>query len=514
MTAKNYVCYEDFGAIGDGIVNDFDAIFRAHEYANEMKLPIRATEGKKYRIASTDGRYATIKTDTDWKGAEFIIDDRGMKPDEPSARTHVFCVASDYEPTCASSEVIERINAAGGISAKEIKSLDLGIDYPAMAIVINKDHYNYIRWGGDANNGGPQKELVLLDADGNIDPSTPFLYDYDKVTRIEIIRTDVSPITITGGRFTFIACDVPVTTITYYTRNIAVSRSHTTIRGLEIYITNELADAAYPSYSGTLYVGYAHDTLIEDCVFTARKYYRLCGTYGIGAGLSNSITYRRCTQSNFFLPDGRHSMSGSEYWGLMGSNYCKNMTYDTCKLTRFDAHCGLYNGKIINSEIVRMSIIGGGNMHIENTVIYEPGNIICTRADYGCTWTGHILLKDVTIMNDAPCVSLISSHWVNHYFGYKTCIPDITIDNLKLKNPCTVELMKFYSSPNKNSLFYHPHAHLEVFPDGTKNENPMTPPSKIEVLNNHEGYSFEAPDLALFENTEFIGMKKVEFTGE
>ena len=34
MEMKKTVCYEDFGAIGDGKVDDFDAISRAHAYAN------------------------------------------------------------------------------------------------------------------------------------------------------------------------------------------------------------------------------------------------------------------------------------------------------------------------------------------------------------------------------------------------------------------------------------------------------------------------------------------------
>ena len=53
-------------------------------------------------------------------------------------------------------------------------------------------------------------------------------------------------------------------------------------------------------------------------------------------------------------------MDGDVYWGIAGSSYCKNMTYDGCMLSRFDAHAGIYNGKIINSTINAVEIIGGG----------------------------------------------------------------------------------------------------------------------------------------------------------
>ena len=78
---KNAVYYEDFGAVGDGVTDDFAAIYKAHEYANEHKLPVYGTSGKTYYIFDTTcGRgenpmAAVIKTDVDWRGAHFIIDD-------------------------------------------------------------------------------------------------------------------------------------------------------------------------------------------------------------------------------------------------------------------------------------------------------------------------------------------------------------------------------------------------------------------------------------------------------
>ena len=38
---KNAVFYKDFGAVGDGVTDDFHAIKAAHDYANEHKLPVK-----------------------------------------------------------------------------------------------------------------------------------------------------------------------------------------------------------------------------------------------------------------------------------------------------------------------------------------------------------------------------------------------------------------------------------------------------------------------------------------
>jgi len=65
---RGYVLYSDFGAVGDGVAEDHDAIIRAHEYANEFGLPVKADEGATYYIEKKSAP-AIIKTDTDFRGA-------------------------------------------------------------------------------------------------------------------------------------------------------------------------------------------------------------------------------------------------------------------------------------------------------------------------------------------------------------------------------------------------------------------------------------------------------------
>ena len=92
MSDKKYVTYEDFGAVGDGVADDFAAIYRAHEYANENHLPVRAKDDATYYIKRpiVDGEIKEIivKTPTNWGEAHFVIDDReisAFKKDESYA---------------------------------------------------------------------------------------------------------------------------------------------------------------------------------------------------------------------------------------------------------------------------------------------------------------------------------------------------------------------------------------------------------------------------------------------
>ncbi len=76
-TFTDYVTYEDFGAVGDGKADDLEAIVKTHEYANANSLTVFANETATYYIGGAN-KTATVKTDTDWSTARFVIDDTNV----------------------------------------------------------------------------------------------------------------------------------------------------------------------------------------------------------------------------------------------------------------------------------------------------------------------------------------------------------------------------------------------------------------------------------------------------
>ena len=511
MENKKYVCYEDFGAVGDGKTDDFDAISRAHAYANENGLDVVCTPDKTYYIGNAalnenDPRPAAkIRTNVDFKNARFIIDDSEITVDMPARRGSIFHVDCDYEPITYTAEndtpngAIARINREGGIRADATK-LDIGIGYAAMLMVVNENKKVYIRYGANAGSGNPQSELINVDADGNIDPSTAFLLDYSEVTKITVIRSD-KPLTIKGGEFITIANRVKED-YRYYSRGIFITRANLTVSDLTYKIEGE-GEHGDP-YGGFLTIHQCSNIVVERCKLQAHKYYWCVGsgggapvgmgTYALSIGHSNNVLMRDCIQTNFFADDGVSYRSG--IWGIMGSSYCKNLVYQDSILSRFDAHAGVYNAKIINSTVACFRIIGGGEIRVENSHVY--GNLLIgIREDYGSTWHGDVIIKDVTLHNSAA-PNLIYGLWANHDFGYQTYMPEnIIVDNFSITNGDTINMF--------TAKFVEQSEHiLDDEVDGKPNVNKMVPPKKIVVRNNKSGLNYIVPNTKFFENTEIV----------
>ncbi len=531
---KEFVCYDDFGAVGDGVTNDFFAMKRAHEYANEMGLPVRAGAQKTYLVSETeiDGVASSIvvKTDTDFCGSSLVIDDTDVchcPGKNKRHNTHIFSVESSYEKIDVERKYIDKINAEGGIT-KSTRKIDTGLGFPAMLIVYNDDERVYIRYGGNEDSGVPKEELLLVDAEGNIDEKTPWLFDYERVTRIEAYRIDEAPLVFENLFVLTKASQVNLVDKCHgISRGIRVSRSNVTVRNIEHKVINEIYKGAVQN--GVAFIGHCYEFLeienangvtVEDSVFQARAYY-LQGTYDFGARMVNNLLLKNCKQRNFFshhLPEYPEFPSFGRWWGVAGTNFCKNMVYDGCKMTRYDAHKGVVNGAIKNSEISSIRLIGGGDMLIENCKIYQTGyTTLQLREDYGSTFRGTLTVRNSEFYDARGlfCAFMMADS-ANWNYGYKTYFPNIVIDNVKIPD-CIKELPLVYERSEQSSDYFYRSVKDEniavegaICTDGKPNVNPYQPPEFIKVINNEKnGYEVIVPDVPFFRDTEIIGAKKV-----
>ena len=506
------VYYRDFGAVGDGVTNDFDSIKLAHKYANENGLAVFADADKTYYIGRTHGEVVEIKTDTDWQGAKFIIDDSEITPEDIDREKPIFLILPDteacvYTPDSFGTvgDAIRKINAEGGFCADRKTRLDLGLGFDAMVVISNDDKRVFIRYGLNKNAGSPQHELAIVSADGRISDTTPVYFDYEKVTRVEVFPISNKKIRVGNATVTTVANRAP-RKYTYYQRGINISRSNTELYGIDFRIVGE-GDSGAPYY-GSISVNSCHGVTVKDSVLSAHKLYWLAdneknpmGTYGITVTGANEVTFKNVTMHNFFIPGTENVSVYHGYWGIMGSNYCKNLTYDSCQLTRFDAHCGTCNANIVNSEIGLLSLIGNGLFRIENSVVYSDmaGALVVLRADYGSTWDGEFVIKNVkakvSLEYDKDKFSLLGAAFTNHDFGYKCYMPrKITVDGFEVLSDKVREIALVSGSAAAEGVSREEFA-------GEKNKNPYSLPAVVTVKNNARGYLYTKPQISDYEKT-------------
>ena len=499
----HFVYYKDFGAVGDGVTNDAEAIIAAHEYAiSGSHKKIVAESGKTYYIGKMS-KTALITCDVDWTGAKFIIDDSILTKNDAETGRHIFKISGKGGILVKSSDssYIKAINKAGGVKVGETTKFDLGLGAPALIVVYNSSHKHYIRYGVNASSGSDQQEIILVDEYGNIDPSTPLMFDYDRVDYVRIFPVDDAPITVKGGEFTTKAGLIH---LRYFSRGILIERSNLTLDGVEHYIIDEGEKGSV--YTAFHEIQYSTNLTFVNCVYTGHKTYKNSkgvgqGTYEFVSHSSANVLWKNCTQTNAFLESGARN---TYCWGVMGGGYSKSLVFDGCSLNRFDAHAGVYNASILNSHIAEITVVGGGTFLIENTVVHQT-RVISLRDDYGSFWLGDIVIRNVTMLTNNPD-SIINADWNNHFFGYSTALPNIIVDGLYIDgNKKSVKvfnsvLLNDAKNIVKESFESTDSATGETV--STPNKNPMAPPQKIEIKNCSEiEIKLPSADLEFFKDT-------------
>ena len=419
---RQYITYSEFGAVGDGITDDFEAIIRAHAAANEAGLPVRADAGAVYYIGAST-RTALIQTDTDWGDARFIIDNSRLAVED--RRSNVFHVSSPLPPV--------RITTIETLKRNQEK-LDLTLPHDSFIIVTDNTVRHYIRYGPNQDSGQPQTDVFVIDKNGNVDMTAPIIWDFNNISRMTAYPIDPETLTVRGGHFTTIANQAE-SRYTYYARGIGITRSNVVIDGVIHAVTGELDHGA--PYNGFIAISNCANVLIKNSQFSGRMTYTTIGSagrpvsmgsYDITVNRSTNVTFKNCSQLN--------DIHDTRLWGIFASNYSKNITLDSVSFSRFDAHKGVANATIKNSVLGHrgMNIIGTGILLIENTRVYGP-NFMYLRDDYGSTWEGEIIIRNSEFIPRsgarADTVLIGGRNTGQHDFGYTCFMPrKITIDGL------------------------------------------------------------------------------------
>jgi hypothetical protein len=221
----------------------------------------------------------------------------------------------------------------------------------------------------------------------------------------------------------------------YWSRNIVVTRSNTTVDGLTHYVAGETA-VGHP-YRGFLDVRQCADITLRDCFATGHKIYSTIGSAGKPVHMgsydihaNNVVNFRmRNCRMNHVLDRTR--------WGVIASNFCKNILLEDCMLSRMDTHMGVsgtYGIRRCTLGHMGLNAIGRGTLTVDDSTLY--GNaLVSLRGDYGSTWDGDIVIRNCRWI--PACGDTCEPHMIHasndgkHDFGYPCSMPrEAVVDGL------------------------------------------------------------------------------------
>ncbi len=473
-TVPSVVNYDDFGAVGDGVTDDGAAIRAAHEFANKWNLPVTATSGKTYRIGMLE-REIPVMTDVDWCGATILIDDSGIRYDDELHReVWVFHVKGQ--------EFSRPAVPAGMTLAKGQTNIGMTFDRACMLKIINKNERIYARnnTSGNGSAGEYKHEYILVDKNGNVDPTTPIQYDYATVSEILRYEIDDAPITVGGGNIITRVPDPKAQDANYenhycfFYRGLKITRSNATVANIAHRIEGEQmvgidrdgdgkvttgsstasvynADKPYGvPYHGFFYFEGVYNATFRDSMMQGHQAYNFFNESGQRNEMgSYDLTGRGCIRWNLLrlsqYENPNSDATRSEvitnrtmYHGVMGSNFCRNIVMEGCYLDRFDSHQGMHNATITNSTLgFGILVIGGGELYIENVNRPSGSSFILLREDYNSMFDGNIIVKNCTAGESMDC--LIRGSWQEHNLG----LPNYIVHSVTVEG-ITVSKKPFY----------------------------------------------------------------------
>lgn len=426
-TGVKYITYEDFETGSSETEDCYQKIKEAHEYANSNNYEVRATS-KVYNIYKlNDTEPILIKTNTNWNNAKFIIHDENIK-DFKAKDYPIFKIASnDANKIITDQNVLKEIKL--NRNTNKLKALAGYGD--CICIAYNEDKIQYIRYNYE-NSGISQRDIFKIDNDGNI--LNDIQWDFDEVTKIMLIPIPKEQIVVENGIFQTNLPNDPYEQETgYFNRNIVCNRSNTIIKNIKHTVNNN--DYIGGPYFGFIKLSYVADVNLMDCELFSHKYnskssYDLILEYTVNINVEN-------VKSNDIDDNSR--------WGITGTNYTKDVIYKNCELNRIDAHSGVHNLTIENSILGRygITVVGSGNLNIDNVTTLSPSTLVYLRNDYGSTWNGTINIKNCTMSKAInPQIVTFYTNYDNnnqlHNYGYDLYLPNIIIDGLTINDSSNV----------------------------------------------------------------------------
>ncbi len=380
------IYYSDFGAAGDGITDDYKALYEAHTYANACGQSVYADDGAVYLIKDMIYGSIPVMTDVYLGNARIIADNK--TEDESGSLISVFSIESSYTPT--------KYYSATDSSLFEY--LDLLCDQPYFSCLFGVSGNNLVKVYG-YKNGISISDVFIIDENTKIDTSSPVAFNFDSLTKIEVYSLDDENIVFSGGEFGV-----------FESRNlISVRRSNVLLEGIN-YKAEDGADNLIPTVSFSL----SYNCEVDNSDFA------IVASSSINMKFSN--IGEKGENAPFILLDG-----------------AKNVEISGSVLKALDASPGVFGLKVFNSDIDEaLKLCGGGVFEASGVKVEDENAFILLPRESGASFRGDIIIKNSELISEGTQGAYViksefdfgDSDYMTCEFGYKLYMPEnIYMDN-------------------------------------------------------------------------------------
>ena len=474
LISKESLDYKDFQnefkKYDEFKTDDYYSIKATHECANDNNKAINLTKSEYHIYKRNDDGPIIVNTDTNFNNSTIYIHDEDiLKNGKIVYNGSIYQIGNAFyvsKTITINNELAEKGNFKISEKTKQDLNTELskyGEEVDSYYVYItdhDKNRKIFIRSGKNQNDGQEVQDGFRVKNDVILDP---IKWKYKgKEVGIAIFPISNRTLKFEHGIFKTIASSGNVAE--NISRNIKVMRSNVTISNINHSIIDaknhkKINELNY-GYSGFFTFIYAANVNFNNSKVQATVRYdkdkNRHSSYDIGIRKVVNMKLSKITMDD---------IENAKLWGVTGTNFNKNITYEDCTLNRIDTHCGVYNLTVKNTILGRWRLlqIGFGDLIIDSVTVKNANEFISLRDDYGSIWHGNIILKGNNVIepgNNNPVYLISVNPEKGHKYGYKLYLPNVTfekgstftikskVSNLTIFNQTKNDLINVYKYQN------------------------------------------------------------------
>ena len=462
--------------------DDYYVIKTAHDCANKYNLPVSVTKGI-YHIYKKNNETISVQTNTNFNDSTIYVHDE-YSTIYNYIDSNIFKIEPNKNEACEQLTMNNFNNAFTSLAPSTGK-------YFVYITEQNGDKVYHRNKGGSIVQEKNKREALRI-YDGVV--QDPITWNYHNST-IKYSRCPIpsQQLQFENANFrTMVRVDCDKCGDGYAKRSIALTRSNTKISNIKHYYVDKNDKNVYEihhRYHSFIEISKVADTLVENSMIYPLYYNGSSGrdsTYDMTIHSSVNV---ELDGVKMYEDSTHNQMNDEDYWSVMTTYECKNLTVNNSYLNTVSAHTNVYNLTVRNTTLGSRGVIVTGTgdrqdnmINIENVTWRYGDYLIRLRVDYGATWNGTISIKNSKISHVSSStvtgvkLEAISNN-IGKKFGQPICNPTkVTIDGLEIKTSKVNKFRVFNESKSDYENYY-----FKVFQRKT-NKNESTKISKNSII--------------------------------